>query len=105
MHFEKDIEHCLEVLRRGGTILYPTDTIWGIGCDATNSDAVDKIIALKQRPNYKSFVILVADEKEILKHTASPDIAAFDYLQQADKPTTVMYEHALGLGDNAISAT
>ena len=104
MSFDNDIEQCLAILKNGGTILYPTDTIWGIGCDATNSDAVEKVIALKQRPDYKSFVILVADEKEILQYTASPDLAVFDYLQQADKPTTVIYDHALGLADNAIAA-
>ena len=60
MQFEKDVEHCLEVLKTGGTILYPTDTIWGIGCDATNASAVEKIIELKQRPAQKSFVVLVA---------------------------------------------
>src|SRR4051812_25327954 len=102
--FENDIEQCLSVLKNGGTILYPTDTIWGIGCDATNADAVEKIIALKERPDYKSFVVLVADEREVLQYTASPDLAVFDYLQQTNKPTTVIYEHALGLADNAIAA-
>jgi L-threonylcarbamoyladenylate synthase len=104
MTFENDIEQCLSVLRNGGTILYPTDTIWGIGCDATDSRAVEKIISLKQRPDYKSFVILVADEKEVLQYTATPDLAVFDYLQQTNKPTTVIYEHALGLADNAVAA-
>jgi len=103
-NFENDIEQCLTVLRNGGTILYPTDTIWGIGCDATDSNAVAKIIALKQRPDYKSFVILVADEKDVLQYTASPDLAVFDYLQQNEKPTTVIYAHALGLADNVIAA-
>jgi L-threonylcarbamoyladenylate synthase len=104
MSFDNDIDQCLTILQNGGTILYPTDTIWGIGCDATNCNAVEKIITLKQRPDYKSFVILVADEKEVLQFTASPDLAVFDYLHQADKPTTVIYEHALGLADNAIAA-
>lgn len=103
-NFENDIEQCLAVLRNGGTILYPTDTIWGIGCDATDSNAVAKIIALKQRPDYKSFVILVADEKDVLQYTASPDLAVFDYLQQNEKPITVIYAHALGLADNVIAA-
>ena len=102
--FEEDVEQCLNVLKNGGTILYPTDTIWGIGCDATNADAVQKIIALKQRPDYKSFVILVADEKEILQYTASPDLAVFYYLQQVKKPTTVIYENAVGLAENAVAA-
>jgi len=103
-NFENDIEQCLAVLKNGGIILYPTDTIWGIGCDATNADAVAKIAALKQRPDYKSFVILVADEKDVLQYTASPDLAVFDYLQQNEKPTTVIYAHALGLADNVIAA-
>lgn len=103
-NFESDIEQCLTVLNSGGIILYPTDTIWGLGCDATNSSAVEKIIALKQRPDYKSFVILVTEERDVLQYTASPDLAVFDYLQQANKPTTVIYEHALGLADNVLAA-
>jgi L-threonylcarbamoyladenylate synthase len=103
MHFENDIEHCLEVLKRGGTILYPTDTIWGIGCDAANALALEKIITLKQRPQQKSFVVLVADEREILKYVAAPDLAVFDYLEQTKKPTTVIYENALGLAENVLA--
>jgi L-threonylcarbamoyladenylate synthase len=98
--FEESIEAALKILRNGGVILYPTDTIWGIGCDATNAEAVNKIIQLKQRPQQKSFVVLVASEKDILRYTASPDLAVFDYLQTVTKPTTVIYEHALGLAEN-----
>ena len=101
--FEQDIDECLSVLKRGGIILYPTDTIWGIGCDATNEEAVNKIIALKQRPQQKSFVVLVTTEKDILQYTASPDLAVFDYLQTVTKPTTVIYNHALGLAQNVIN--
>ena len=103
MFFEPDIEKSLEVLKTGGTILYPTDTIWGIGCDATNATAVEKIIELKQRPSQKSFVVLVADEREILKYVASPDLAVFEYLDKTQKPTTVIYEHALGLAENVLA--
>lgn len=98
--FETDVERCLEVLKRGGTILYPTDTIWGIGCDATNEAAAEKIFQLKQRPENKSFVVLVASEKDILTYIANPDLAVFDYLGKAEKPTTVIYENALGLAEN-----
>ena len=101
--FEKDIEECLSVLKQKGIILYPTDTIWGIGCDATNEEAVNRIITLKKRPEQKSFVVLVAAEKDILQYTASPDLAIFDYLQAINKPTTVIYEHALGLAENVIN--
>lgn len=102
--FEKDIVNALRVLNSGGIILYPTDTIWGIGCDATNVEAAEKIILLKQRPQQKSFVVLVASEKDILKYTAAPDLAVFDYLQTVTKPTTVIYEHALGIAENVCNA-
>ena len=102
--FENDMEKCLEVLKQGGTILYPTDTIWGIGCDATNAAAAEKIMQLKQRPQQKSFVVLVASEKDILQYTAAPDLSVFEYLQTVIKPTTVIYEHALGLAENVCNA-
>lgn len=101
--FTHDIEQCLNVLRNGGTILYPTDTIWGIGCDATDAKAVEKVINIKNRPQNKSFVVLVADENDILKYTASPDLEVFNYLKKTTKPTTVIYEHAIGLADNTVA--
>lgn len=103
MHFSNDIDQSLAVLKYGGTILYPTDTIWGIGCDATDALAVEKVISIKNRPPNKSFVVLVADENDILKYTASPDLEVFNYLEQVSKPTTVIYEHAIGLADNAVA--
>ena len=102
--FRDDIEKALEVLHAGGTLLYPTDTIWGLGCDATNTAAAEKIFQLKNRPAQKSFVVLIADERDILKYTASPDLAIFDYLENCIKPTTVIYEHALGLAENITAA-
>ncbi|WP_276503657.1 L-threonylcarbamoyladenylate synthase [Terrimonas pollutisoli] len=103
MDFEKDIEQCLTVLKNGGTILYPTDTVWGIGCDATNAVAVEKIFQIKKRPDSKAMIVLVADEREVLKHVASVDLQVFDYLQKIKKPTTVIYEHAIGLADNLLA--
>lgn len=94
---EADIIKSLEVLRSGGLILYPTDTVWGIGCDATNEKAVERIYHLKQRPESKSMIVLVAEEKDILQHVASPDLAVFDYLEKVKKPTTVIYNGVLGL--------
>lgn len=101
--FEKDIEQCLKVLKDGGLILYPTDTVWGIGCDATNVKAVEKVYALKKRSDEKAMIVLVADEREVLQHVASPDLQVFDYLQESKKPTTVIYEGALGLADNLVA--
>lgn len=103
-NFEQDIEQCLKVLREGGTILYPTDTVWGIGCDATNEAAVQKIYTLKKRPDEKSMIVLVAGERDILQYVASPDLQVFDYLEQVSKPTTVIYEGAIGLAANLVAA-
>lgn len=100
MDFQYDLEQCLKVLEEGGLILYPTDTIWGIGCDATNSAAVQKVYALKQRHDEKALIILVAEERDVLKYVAGADLAVFDHLQQTSKPTTVIYDGAIGLADN-----
>jgi L-threonylcarbamoyladenylate synthase len=102
MDFEKDIEYCLKVLHAGGLILYPTDTVWGIGCDATNEKAVEKVYRLKKRPDKKAMIVLVADERDVLQCVASPDLAVFDYLEEVKKPTTVIYEGAIGLADNLV---
>jgi L-threonylcarbamoyladenylate synthase len=98
--FEIDIESCVKVLQNGGLILYPTDTVWGIGCDATNAIAVQKIYSLKKRHDQKAMIVLVTEEKDLLQYTASPDLSVFDYLQQTKKPTTVIYEGAIGLAEN-----
>lgn len=100
--FEKDIEQCLQVLKTGGLILYPTDTIWGIGCDATNAAAVEKIYKLKKRSDEKAMIVLVADESAILKHVAAPDLQVFDHLQKTKRPTTVIYDGAIGFADNLV---
>lgn len=100
--FENDIVKCLEVLKAGGLILYPTDTVWGIGCDATNESAIEKIYTLKKRSDEKAMIVLVADEREVMQHVAAPDLSLFDYLGTTTKPTTVVYDGALGLADNLV---
>ena len=101
--FNTDIEACLTVLESGGLILYPTDTIWGIGCDATNEDAVAKIFALKNRPDSKALIVLIADERSLLQYVASPHIEVFDYIQGVSKPTTIIYENAIGFAGNLLA--
>ncbi len=101
--FNTDIEACLRVLESGGLILYPTDTIWGIGCDATNEDAVAKIFALKNRPDSKALIVLIADERSLLQYVASPHIEVFDYIQGVSKPTTIIYENAIGFAGNLLA--
>jgi L-threonylcarbamoyladenylate synthase len=103
-NFKDDIEACLKLLHNGGVIIYPTDTIWGIGCDATNEMAVQKIIELKQRTNNKSFVVLVADEKQLMQYVASLDLEVFNYLDSQKNATTVIYPLSIGLADNVLAA-
>lgn len=104
MYFKQDIEECLAVLKNGGLILYPTDTVWGIGCDAQNEKAVSKIYALKNRNEQKSMIILLADEKDILKYTDQQFPSVFDYIKGAHKPVTVIYSKAINLAPNLINA-
>jgi len=104
MNFDNDIDRSLAVLHSGGLILYPTDTIWGIGCDATNPAAVAKVYDLKQREAAKSLIVLMADKRDILKYTSQPDLRIFDFLDTVQKPTTVIYEGAIGLAPNLINA-
>ncbi len=102
MDFENDILRCLEVLHQGGIILYPTDTIWGIGCDATNTSAVKKIYALKRRPESKSMIVLLADQRDIIKYISRPEPFMFEFLETITRPTTVIYEGAVGLAENLV---
>ena len=101
--FENDIIRSLEALQKGGVILYPTDTIWGLGCDATNETAVRKIYEIKQRDDSKSLIILLADERDVLQWVAAPDLGVFDFLEQQTRPTTVIFEQAIGLPDNLVA--
>ena len=103
-NFENDITHALAAVQSGGLVLYPTDTIWGIGCDATDPEAVAKVYTLKQREAAKSLIVLMADKRDILKYTSQPDLRVFDYLATVRKPTTVIYEGAIGLAQNLINA-
>ncbi len=102
--FRQDLKECLEVLQKGGLILYPTDTIWGIGCDATNITAVKNIFELKRRSDTKSLIVLVAEEKDIFKYVDHPDLKIFEHLKTIVKPTTVIYDRAMNLAKNVISA-
>jgi L-threonylcarbamoyladenylate synthase len=100
--FQHDIDVCLEILAKGGLILYPTDTIWGIGCDATNETAIEKIFALKQRREHKPMVVLVAEERDILQYVTQPDLQVFDYIKGVSKPITVIYEAGVGLANTVL---
>jgi L-threonylcarbamoyladenylate synthase len=101
--FLSEVESALNVLRSGGVILYPTDTIWGLGCDATAEEAIKRIYQIKQRDESKSLVILVGDERDILQYVAAPDLAVFDFIQQQTRPTTIIFKGAINLPDNLIA--
>lgn len=94
----------LETLKNGGTILYPTDTIWGIGCDATNDEACQKIMQIKNRPAEKSFVILVDSIQMIEKYIPEFPEVCYDLVDLADKPLTIIYPNARNLAPTVLAA-
>ena len=97
------LEEALRVLKSGGLLLYPTDTVWGIGCDATDEAAVAKVFALKKRADSKSLVLLASDMDMIAKHVRQiPDIA-IDLVEVNDKPMTIIYPGAQYLAPNAVA--
>lgn len=90
------MEKLIETLKSGGTILYPTDTIWGIGCDATNIDAIKKIFEIKKRDPLQSFIILVENDKRLQDLVDVPEMA-WEIMDLSEKPVTVIYEKSEGL--------
>ena len=101
--FEDDIKECVRTLQKGGVILYPTETIWGLGCDAMNADAVERVFSLKQRPKEKSMIVLLADARDVLQYVAAPPPDIIAIIEGFNRPTTVIYENALGFPDNVVS--
>jgi len=99
----EEINKCIEVLKSGGIILYPTDTVWGLGCDATNEEAVEKIFKLKQRADAKSLIILVCNDAMLNKHVKEVPELAWDIIDLAQKPTTVIYPQANNLAKKVVA--
>lgn len=99
----EEINNALKTLKQGGIIVYPTDTIWGIGCDATNPDAVQRIYELKQRAESKSMICLVSDFKMLNQHVEDVPEVAYDILKYANKPTTVIYDRPRRVAENVIA--
>lgn len=100
----QELKHCIQHLKNGGLILYPTDTIWGIGCDATNEDAVKKIYELKKRVDSKALICLVADDRMLTKYIKNVPEVAFDIIEMAENPTTIVYDAPQGLAKNLIGS-
>ena len=99
-----DIKQALEVLKKGGVILYPTDTIWGIGCDATNEEAVKRVYQIKQREDSKSMLVLMENPNRISSYVDEVPEIALDLIEVADKPTTIIYSGAKNLAKNLINS-
>lgn len=102
--FGKELSNCIDILKDGGLILYPTDTVWGIGCDATNPDAVKKVYALKNREDSKALICLVANQAMLERHIAEVPEAAYDIMDLAIKPTTIVFDEPKGVAKNLIAA-
>ena len=104
---EEDIRLAVETMRKGGVILYPTDTVWGIGCDATNAEAVKRVYAIKQRDDSKALICLVDSDARMQRYFRQvPDVAwqLIDSLKESDaKPTTLILDDAMNLAENLIA--
>ncbi len=98
-----DIKKALEVLKNGGIILYPTDTIWGIGCDATNEKAVDRIYKIKKREDSKSMLVLMENPALLERYVTEVPEIAWDLVEVATTPLTVIYPKAKNLAKNLIA--
>lgn len=100
---EEDIRKAVEVLRKGGVILYPTDTVWGIGCDATNSEAVKRVYDIKKRDDSKALICLVDSDARLQRYIRKVPDVAWQLLDCCDKPTTVILDGAVNLAENLIA--
>lgn len=98
-----DMARAVETLRSGGIVLYPTDTVWGIGCDATNPEAVRRIYELKQRSDAKSMLVLVGSERELQRTVENIPDAAWMLIEAAVNPLTIIYDHPVGLATELLA--
>jgi len=100
----QELKNCIAHLKNGGIILYPTDTLWGIGCDANNLQAIKKVYSLKKRINSKSLICLVADERMLSKYIKDIPEVALDIIEVAKNPTTIIYDNPQNIAANLIAS-
>lgn len=100
---KQETETLITHLKRGNIILYPTDTVWGLGCDASNADAIDRLNALKRRPDNKNLICLVSDFKMLQQYVEDVPEVAYDILKYANKPTTIIYDNPIRVAENIIA--
>ena len=103
MNINDDIRKACEVMEKGGVILYPTDTIWGIGCDATNEEAVKRIFEIKHRADSKAMLILIDTAAKLNYYVKDVSDVAWDLIDLADKPMTIIYDGARNLAPNLLA--
>ena len=103
MTINDDIKQACEVMQRGGIILYPTDTIWGIGCDATNAEAVQRVYKIKQRADSKALIVLTDSEAKVEYYVSEVPETAWKLLDVAVKPLTLIYPGARNLATNLLA--
>ena len=96
-------EFAVETMRKGGVILYPTDTVWGIGCDATNPEAVAKVYKIKHRDDSKALICLVDSDSRLQRYVRNVPNVAWDIFELSEKPTTVILDDAVNLAPNLIA--
>lgn len=100
----EDLNKALETLKNGGLILYPTDTIWGIGCDATNPEAIEKVFALKGREQHKSLIVLLHNDNQLAGYVNDIPEVAYDLIEYTETPLTIVYSNAKNLASNVIAS-
>ena len=103
MNQQEDIKNAIEVMKQGGVILYPTDTVWGIGCDATNAEAVAKVYKIKKRDDSKALICLVDSDARLQRYVRNVPNVAWDILDITTKPTTIILDGAINLAPNLIA--
>ncbi len=102
-NFDQEVQKCLEIIKKGGVILYPTDTVWGLGCDATNADAIDRIYQIKKREESKALICLVSNFKMLEQFVEEVPEMAYDILKYAKRPTTIIYDKPIRIAENLVS--
>ncbi len=100
---EQDIKNAIEAMKKGGVILYPTDTVWGIGCDATNAEAVKRVYEIKQRDDSKALICLVDSDARLQRYVRNVPDVAWQLIDCVDKPTTLILDGAVNLAPNLIA--
>lgn len=100
MNREEDIRQAVETMKKGGVILYPTDTVWGIGCDATNEKAVAKVYEIKRRADSKAMICLTDSDVRLQRYVRNAPEVAWNILELATKPTTVIFDEVFNLAPN-----